>query len=100
MKTIMIIFLIGFLVFGAIGFFIRLSHDWNQLEVESNKLDEDSIAKRDGRAMQLFHSNKEKEFDAAQTKKKADKKFRLQLLFSLLSVTCLVGAIICGASLR
>ena len=53
MKTLMIAFLIGFLVFGAIGLVIRLSHDWNKLEVESDKLSDTSTAKRDGRAMQL-----------------------------------------------
>ena len=99
MKALMIVFLIGFLVFGAIGFIVRLSHDWNQLAVESDKLDENSLAKRDGRAMQMFHPKEEKTFDAAETKKKADKKFRLQLLFSVLAVVCLVGAILCGMNL-
>lgn len=53
MKTLMIIFLIGFLLFGAIGLYFRLTHDWNKLAAETDKLDENSTAKRDGRAMQL-----------------------------------------------
>ena len=100
MKALMIVFLIGFLLFGAIGFIVRLSHDWNQLAVESDKLDENSLAKRDGRAMQMFHPKHENEFNAAETKKKADKKFRLQLLFSILAVVCLAGAILCGMNLK
>ena len=98
MKPLMIVFLIGFLAFGAIGLVIRLSHDWNKLEVESDKLSDTSTAKRDGRAMQLVKH--EHEIDAEQVQKKVDSKFRKQLLFSVLSVVCLAGAIICGAIMQ
>ena len=100
MKTLMILFLIGFLVFGAIGMYFRLTHDWNQLAVESDKLSDDSIAKRDGRAMQLFNRGEENTVDVAAAKQKADRKFHHQLLFSVLSVVCLVGAIVCGAVMQ
>lgn len=69
MKTLMIIFLIGFLLFGAIGLYFRLTHDWNKLAAETDKLDENSTAKRDGRAMQL---GKGLDIDAAQAEKKAE----------------------------
>lgn len=98
MKTLMIVFLIGFLVFGAIGLVIRLSHDWNKLEVETDKLSENSTAKRDGRAMQLVKH--EHEINAQQVQKKVDSKFRKQLLFSVLSGICLVAAIVCGAIMQ
>jgi uncharacterized protein YbbC (DUF1343 family) len=98
MKTLMILFLIGFLVFGAIGLIIRLSHDWNKLEVETDKLNENSTAKRDGRAMQLIKH--EHEIDAAQVQKKVDTKFRQQLLFSVLSILCLAAAIVCGIIMK
>ena len=98
MKTLMIVFLIGFLAFGAVGLLIRLSHDWNKLEVETDKLDADSTAKRDGRAMQLIKH--EHEIDAAQVQKKVDTKFRRQLLFSILSGLCLVAAIVCGVIMQ
>ena len=97
MKTIMILFLIGFLVFGAIGLYFRLTHDWNKLAAESDKLDENSTAKRDGRAMQL---GKGLTIDAEKAQQKADTKFRRQLLFSVLSVICLACAIICGAVMQ
>ncbi|MCI6927287.1 hypothetical protein [Butyricicoccus porcorum] len=100
MKTLMILFLIGFLVFGAIGMYFRLTHDWNQLAVESDKLSDDSIAKRDGRAMQLFNHGEKHAVDVAAAKQKADRKFHHQLLFSVLSVVCLVGAIVCGAVMQ
>ena len=92
MKTLMIIFLIGFLLFGAIGLYFRLTHDWNKLAAETDKLDENSTAKRDGRAMQL---GKGLDIDAAQAEKKADQKFRRQLTFSILAV-----AIVCGALMQ
>ena len=98
MKTLMIVFLIGFLAFGAVGLLIRLSHDWNKLEVETDKLDADSTAKRDGRAMQLIKH--EHEIDAAQVQKKVDTKFRRQLLFSILSGLCLIAAIVCGVIMQ
>ena len=97
MKTLMIIFLIGFLLFGAIGLYFRLTHDWNKLAAETDKLDENSTAKRDGRAMQL---GKGLDIDAAQAEKKADQKFRRQLTFSILAVICLADAIICGALMQ
>lgn len=97
MKTLMIIFLIGFLLFGAIGLYFRLMHDWNKLAAETDKLDENSTAKRDGRAMQL---GKGLDIDAAQAEKKADQKFRRQLTFSILAVICLAAAIICGALMQ
>lgn len=97
MKTLMIIFLIGFLLFGAIGLYFRLTHDWNKLAAETDKLDENSTAKRDGRAMQL---GKGLDVDAAQAEKKADQKFRRQLTFSILAVICLAAAIICGALMQ
>ncbi len=100
MKILMIVFLIGFLVSGAIGMYFRLTHDWNQLAVESDKLSDDSIAKRDGRAMQLFHRSEKNDIDIAAAKHKAEQKFRHQLLFSLLSIVCLVGAIACGAMMQ
>ncbi len=99
MKLLMIAFLAGFLLFGAIGLYFRLTHDWNQLAVESDKLDDQSIAKRDGRAMQLFR-DKPREIDLAAAKKKAAHNFHRQLLFSLLSAACLIAAIVCGAALR
>ncbi|MDO5548641.1 MAG: hypothetical protein Q4F79_09175 [Eubacteriales bacterium] len=98
MKILMIVFLIGFLVFGAIGLVIRLSHDWNKLEVETDKLSEYSTAKRDGRAMQIVKH--EHAIDAEQVQKKVDHKFRRQLLFSVLSGLCLVAAIVCGAIMQ
>ena len=98
MKPLMIVFLIGFLAFGAIGLVIRLSHDWNKLEVESDKLSDTSTAKRDGRAMQLVKH--EHEIDAEQVQKKVDSKFRKQLLFSVLSGLCLVAAIVCGVIMQ
>ena len=97
MKTLMIIFLIGFLVFGAIGLYFRLTHDWNKLAAETDKLDENSTAKRDGRAMQL---GKGLDIDAAQAEQKADQKFRRQLAFSILAVICLAAAIVCGALMQ
>ena len=97
MKTLMIIFLIGFLLFGAIGLYFRLTHDWNKLAAETDKLDENSTAKRDGRAMQW---GKGLDIDAAQAEKKADQKFRRQLTFSILAVICLAAAIICGALMQ
>ena len=97
MKTLMIIFLIGFLLFGAIGLYFRLTHDWNKLAAETDKLDENSTAKRDGRAMQL---GKGLDIDAAQAEKKADQKFRRQLTFSILAVICLAAAIVCGALMQ
>ena len=97
MKTLMIIFLIGFLLFGAIGLYFRLALDWNKLAAETDKLDENSTAKRDGRAMQL---GKGLDIDAAQAEKKADQKFRRQLTFSILAVICLAAAIICGALMQ
>ena len=97
MKTLMIIFLIGYLLFGAIGLYFRLTHDWNKLAAETDKLDENSTAKRDGRAMQL---GKGLDIDAAQAEKKADQKFRRQLTFSILAVICLAAAIICGALMQ
>ena len=97
MKTLMIIFLISFLLFGAIGLYFRLTHDWNKLAAETDKLDENSTAKRDGRAMQL---GKGLDIDAAQAEKKADQKFRRQLTFSILAVICLAAAIICGALMQ
>ncbi|MDO5785508.1 MAG: hypothetical protein Q4P20_10655 [Eubacteriales bacterium] len=97
MKTIMILFLIGFLAFGAIGLYFRLTHDWNKLAVESDKLDDNSTAKRDGRAMQF---GKGLNIDLEKAEKKADTKFRRQLLFSVLSVVCLACAIICGALMQ
>lgn len=97
MKILMIIFLIGFLLFGAIGLYFRLTHDWNKLAAETDKLDENSTAKRDGRAMQL---GKGLDIDAAQAEKKADQKFRRQLTFSILAVICLAAAIICGALMQ
>lgn len=97
MKTLMIIFLIGFLLFGAIGLYFRLTHDWNKLAAETDKLDENSTAKRDGRAMQL---GKGLDIDAAQAEKKADQKFHRQLTFSILAVICLAAAIICGALMQ
>ena len=97
MKTIMIAFLIGFLVFGAIGLYFRLTHDWNKLTVETDKLDENSVARRDGRAMQMGKGIK---VDVEQARKKADSKFRSQLLFSILSVVCLAGAIVCGVLMQ
>ena len=97
MKTLMIIFLIGFLLFGAIGLYFRLTHDWNKLAAETDKLDENSTAKRDGRAMQL---GKGLDIDAAQAEKKADQKIRRQLTFSILAVICLAAAIICGALMQ
>lgn len=97
MKTLMIAFLIGFIVFGAIGMYFRLTHDWNQLAVESDKLDDNSIAKRDGRAMQLFGRGRQSQIDISAAKKKAEQKFHRQFLFSVLSVLCLAGTIICGA---
>ena len=97
MKTLMIIFLIGFLLFGAIGLYFRLTHDWNKLAAETDKLDENSTAKRDGRAMQL---GKGLDIDAAQAEKKADQKFRRQRTFSILAVICLAAAIICGALMQ
>ena len=97
MKTLMIIFLIGFLLFGAIGLYFRLTHDWNKLAAETDKLDENSTAKRDGRAMQL---GKGLDIAAAQAEKKADQKFRRQLTFSILAVICLAAAIICGALMQ
>lgn len=97
MKTLMIIFLIGFLLFGAIGLYFRLTHDWNKLAAETDKLNENSTAKRDGRAMQL---GKGLDIDAAQAEKKADQKFRRQLTFSILAVICLAAAIICGALMQ
>lgn len=100
MKILMILLLIGFLASGAIGFCVRLSHDWNQLAVESDKLDENSLAKRDGRAMQLVQKEENTEIDITAAKKKADQRFHLQLIFSLLSVACLIGAIICGAMMQ
>ena len=97
MKTLMIIFLIGFLLFGAIGLYFRLTHDWNKLAAETDKLDENSTAKRDGRAMQL---GKGLDIDAAQAEKKADQKFRRQLTFSIVAVLCLAAAIVCGALMQ
>lgn len=97
MKTLMIIFLIGFLLFGAIGLYFRLTHDWNKLAAETDKLDENSTAKRDGRAMQL---GKGLDIDAAQAEQKADQKFRRQLTFSVLAVICLSAAIVCGALMQ
>ena len=97
MKTLMIIFLIGFLLFGAIGLYFSLTLDWNKLADEPDKLDENSTAKRDGRAMQL---GKGLDIDAAQAEKKADQKFRRQLTFSILAVICLVAAIVCGALMQ
>lgn len=97
MKTLMILFLIGFFVFGAIGLYFRLGHDWNQLTVETDKLDENSIAKRDGRAMQF---GKGLDVDIEKAQKKASSKFRHQLLFSLLSVACLAACIVCGALMQ
>lgn len=98
MKLLMIIFLIGFLLFGGIGLYFRLTHDWNQLAVESDKLSDDSIAKRDGHAMQLFGKDKPS-VNIESAKKKAAQKFHRQLLFSILSVICLACAIVCGTFL-
>ena len=98
MKTLMIVFLLGFLVFGAIGLVVRLSHDWNKLEVETDKLDPNSTAKRDGRAMQLVKH--EREIDTEQLQERVDRKFRIQLLFSVLAVACLAAAIVCGVILQ
>lgn len=97
MKLLMIVFLIGFLVFGAIGLVLRLNHDWNQLGVESNKLSYNSIARRDGRAMQLIKPKKE--FDAKKAAQKAQNSSKRQFFFSIASVVCLVAAIVCGALL-
>lgn len=97
MKLIMIAFLIGFLVFGAIGLYFRLTHDWNKLTVETDKLDEQSIARRDGRAMQL---GKGITVDVEKAQQKADRKFHSQLLFSILSIICLAGAIVCGVIIQ
>lgn len=97
MKTVMIVFLIGFLVFGAIGLYFRLTHDWNALTVETDKLDANSIAKRDGRAMQLTNREAPNAEQVAKSKVRAEKQFRSQLIFSVLSVLCLVCAVICGA---
>lgn len=97
MKTMMIIFLIGFLLFGAIGLYFRLTHDWNKLTVETDKLDENSVARRDGRAMQM---GKGITVDVASAQKKADSKFHRQLVFSILSVICLAGAIVCGVIMQ
>lgn len=97
MKIIMIAFLIGFLLFGAIGLYFRLTHDWNKLVVESDKLDENSIAKREGRSMQF---GKGLTIDTQKAQKKADNKFHRQLLFSILSVICLAGAIVCGVLMK
>ena len=64
---------------------------------DTDKLDENSTAKRDGRAMQL---GKGLDIDAAQAEKKADQKFRRQLTFSVLAVICLAAAIVCGALMQ
>ncbi|HIV67790.1 MAG TPA: hypothetical protein IAA32_02870 [Candidatus Butyricicoccus stercorigallinarum] len=98
MKTLMILLLIGFLVFGAIGIYFRLTHDWNQLTVESDKLPDDSIAKRDGSAMQLFKPGEPRDIAAA--KQRAERQFQRQLRFSILSALCLIGAIVCGACMQ
>ena len=68
-----------------------------KLAAETDKLDENSTAKRDGRAMQL---GKGLDIDAAQAEKKADQKFRRQLTFSILAVICLAAAIVCGALMQ
>lgn len=96
MKVLMIIFLAGFILFGGIGLVIRLSHDWNALLVETDKLDENSIAKRDGRAMNLTGREAPSAESVAQSKERAQKLFRLQTIFSVVSVLCLVCAILCG----
>lgn len=98
MKIIMIAFLAGFLVFGGIGLVIRLSHDWNKLEVETDKLSEHSTAKVDGRAMQIIEHKHE--IDAAEVQKRVNRKFQMQMVFSALSVLCLVAACVCGAVMQ
>lgn len=99
MKLLMIVFLIGFLAFGGIGLYFRLTHDWNQLAVESDKLGDDSIAKRDGRAMKLVGRGKDSSIDIDAAKQKANRNFQRQMLFSVASAVCLVCAIVCGALL-
>lgn len=98
MKFVMIAFLLGFLVFGGIGLVLRLSRDWNKLEVETDKLSDRSTAKRDGKAMQLIKH--EHVIDADALEKKAARKFQLQLVFSVLAILCLAAAIVCGAMMR
>lgn len=98
MKTIMIIFLLLFLAFGAVGLVIRLTHDWSKLQVETDKLSDTSTAKRDGKAMQLIkHENN---IDAAKLEARARRMFRLQWGFSILSGVCLVLAVVCGVLLK
>lgn len=96
MKILMIIFLIGFIAFGGIGLVIRLTHDWNALLVETDKLDENSIAKRDGRAMQLTNREIPSAESVEKSKQRAQKLFRMQTVFSVVSVICLACAILCG----
>ena len=97
MKTLMIIFLAGFLLFGAIGLYFRLTHDWNALTVETDKLDDNSIAKRDGRAMKLTNREAPDAEAVAKSKVRAEAQFKKQMIFSVLSVLCLVAAVVCGA---
>ncbi len=98
MKVWMAGFLLLFLVFGGVGLVLRLSHDWSKLQVETDKLDEYSTAKRDGKAMQIVKH--ETEIDADKLEEKAKRMFRLQMVCSVLSVACLIAAILCGVVLK
>ena len=68
MKTLMVIFLALFLVFGAVGLISRLTYDWSKLGERTQELDEHSLARRDGRAMQ-FVKIEQKEIDPEQAKR-------------------------------
>lgn len=99
MKTLMVIFLALFLVFGAVGLISRLTYDWSKLGERTQELDEHSLARRDGRAMQ-FVKIEQKEIDPEQAKRSGAKKFRVQTVCSILSAACLIAAMICGAILQ
>ncbi|MGN1030374.1 MAG: hypothetical protein ACI4PQ_02115 [Butyricicoccaceae bacterium] len=99
MKTLMIVFLALFAVFGVIGLVVRLTYDWNKLGEASRELDENSIARRDGRAMKIL-KYEPKQLEPEAERRRDAKKFRLQTIFSVLSALCLIAAMVCGAIIR
>lgn len=99
MKTLMIIFLLLFLLFGAVGLITRLTYDWRTLGVRTQELDEYSAARRVGKAMQVLKIQ-QKERSPEQLQRENARKFRIQTLCSVLSALCLIAAMVCGAILR
>lgn len=99
MKILMIVFLLLFAAFGAAGLMIRLTYDWSKLGERTQELGENSIARRDGRAMQMLKFE-QREIDPEQAQERDRKKFRLQTVCSVLSALFLIAAMVCGAILR